>query len=129
MRTRVQADTAYFYQMSQRVRMRHIKVTFYSTVGAETSTVTADSGIYEWRTQNMQALGNVVAVTPDQRRLETSVLNYERNTHTITGPEAFVFDAPSRHLKGDGFTSDPEFKNVVTQRAREGTVGRVQLEP
>src|SRR5262245_21958804 len=30
LRTRVQADTAYFYQISQKVAMRHIKVTFYS---------------------------------------------------------------------------------------------------
>jgi LPS export ABC transporter protein LptC len=129
LRTRVQSDTAYFYQISQKVAMRHIKVTFYSTAGAETSTLTADSGMYEWRTQNMEARGNVVGVTPDHRRLVTSVLYYDRNSHTITGPAAFVFDAPERHLQGDGFTSDPEFRNVVTQRARKGTVGKVQLEP
>jgi hypothetical protein len=104
-------------------------VTFYSPSGVETSTLTADGGVYEWRTSNMEARGNVVAVTPDHRRLTTNVLSYARDAQTITGPEAFVFEAPDRHLEGEGFTSDPDFKNVVTQRARRGTVGKVQLEP
>ncbi len=129
LRARVEADTAYFYQMSQKVFMRHIRVTFYSAQGVETSTLTANGGIYEWRTQNMEASGNVVAVTPDRRRLTTSALTYERATQQIIGPAAFIFDSPDRHLEGDGFTSDPDFKNVVTQRPRRGTLGKVQIEP
>src|SRR5436309_14641438 len=83
LRTRVEADTAYFYQSSQKATMRHIKVTFYSADGKETSNLTAEGGIYEWRTQNMEARGHVVAVTPDQRRLTTSVLSYRRDTGNI----------------------------------------------
>jgi LPS export ABC transporter protein LptC len=129
LRTRVQADTAYFYQMSQKVLMRHIKVTFYSLEGTETSTLTGDGGVYEWRTGNMEARGNVVAVTPDHRKLTTSVLNYQRDSQSIVGPEAFVFDSPERHLEGDGFTSDPDFKNVVTRKPKRGTIGKVELQP
>jgi LPS export ABC transporter protein LptC len=124
----VQADTAYFYQMSQKVLMRHITVTFYSLEGKETSTLTADGGVYEWRTGDMEARGNVVAVTPDRRRLTTSVLSYDRDTQSIVGPEDFVFDSPDRHLEGEGFTSDPDFKNVVTRKPRRGTIGKVELE-
>jgi LPS export ABC transporter protein LptC len=129
LRTRVQADTAYFYQISQKVLMRHIKVTFYSLEGTETSTLTGDGGVYEWRTGNMEARGNVVAVTPDHRKLTTSVLNYQRDSQSIVGPEAFVFDSPERHLEGDGFTSDPDFKNVVTRKPKRGTIGKVELQP
>jgi len=129
LRTRVQADTAYFYQISQKVLMRHIKVTFYSAEGKETSTLTGTGGVYEWRTGNMEARGNVVAVTPDHRRLTTSVLSYDRNTQNIVGPESFVFDSPERHLEGEGFTSDPDFKNVVTRKPRKGTIGKVELQP
>ena len=127
LRTRVEAETAYFYQNSQKALMRHVKVTFYSQEGKVTSTVTADGGIYEWRTQNMEAHGHVVAVTPDNRRLTTSVLSYDRQSGNILGPEAFVFDAPDRHLEGEGFTSDPDFKNVLTQRPKRGTLGKVEL--
>ncbi|MBI4500854.1 MAG: LPS export ABC transporter periplasmic protein LptC [Gemmatimonadetes bacterium] len=127
LRTRVAADTAYFYQSSQKATMRHITVTFYSPEGKETSTLTADGGIYEWRTGNMEARGHVVAVTPDRRRLNTGVLSYNRDTGKIIGPEAFVFDSPERHLEGEGFVSDPDFKDVVTQRPKRGTLGKVEL--
>ena len=128
LRTRVQAETAYFYQITQKVLMRHIKVTFYDLEGKETSTLTGDGGLYEWRTGDMEAHGNVVAVTPDHRHLTTSVLNYKRATQTIEGPESFIFDSPERHLEGEGFTSDPDFKNVVTRKPRRGTIGKVELQ-
>ena len=127
LRTRLQAETAYFYQSSQVAQLRRVKVTFYSAEGQETSTLTGEAGTYQWRTGDMEARGHVVAVTPDGRRLTTSILKYRRSDQSIVGPEAFVFDAADRHLEGEGFTSDPDFKNVVTKKPRRGTVGRVQL--
>ena len=127
LRTRVEADTAYFYQSSQKATMRRIRVTFYSPEGKETSTLTAEGGIYDWRTGNMEARGHVVAVTPDNRRLNTTVLSYDKGTGKIIGPEAFVFDSPERHLEGEGFVSDPDFRDVVTQRPKRGTLGKVEL--
>jgi LPS export ABC transporter protein LptC len=127
LRNRVEAETAYFYQSSQKASMRHVKVTFYSPEGKVTSTVTGQSGLYDWRTSNMEARGHVVAVTPDHRRLTTSILSYDRQSGNIMGPEAFVFDAPERHLEGQGFTSDVDFKNVLTQKPKRGTLGKVEL--
>lgn len=120
LRAHLEADTAYFYQASQRADLRGVKVIFYSPDGVQTSTLTSDSGTYDWRTGDMEARGNVVAVTPDKRRLTTSVLHYNRGSDQISGPNAFVFDAPDRHLEGESFTSDPEFKNVVTKKPRRG---------
>ena len=128
LRTRVQADTADFFQTSQTALLRRMKVTFYSPEGRETSTLTADGGTYAWRSGDMEARGHVLAVTPDHRRLTTSILRFRRKDQSIVGPEAFVFDSPERHLEGEGFTSDPDFKNVVTQRPKRGTVGTVQVD-
>ncbi len=122
LRAHLEADTAYFYQGPQRADLRGVKVIFYSPQGVETSTLTSDSGTYDWRTGNMEARGNVVAVTPDKRRLTTSLLRYDRRNDQISGPNAFVFDAPDRHLEGESFTSDPEFKNVVATKPRRGLV-------
>jgi LPS export ABC transporter protein LptC len=122
LRAHLEADTAYFYQASQRADLRGVKVIFYSPAGVQTSTLTSDSGTYDWRSGNMQARGNVVAVTPDKRRLTTSALRYDRATDQISGPNTFVFDAPERHLEGESFSSDPEFKNVVTKKPRHGLV-------
>ena len=126
-RTRLLADTAYLFQLSQTSQLKNIKVTFYTAEGRESSTLTARRGKYDWRTGDMEANDHVVAVTPEGRRLTTTVLKYRRSDQSIEGPESFVFDAPDRHLEGDGFTSDPDFKNVVTKRPRKGTLGKVEL--
>jgi LPS export ABC transporter protein LptC len=122
LRAHLEADTAYFYQASQRADLVGVSVVFYSPEGRETSRLTSQTGTYDWRGGDMEARGSVVAVTPDKRRLTTSVLRYNRATDQISGPNEFVFDAPDRHLEGESFTSDPEFKNVVTQRPRRGVV-------
>lgn len=122
LRAHLEADTGFFYQSSQRADLVGVSVIFYSPTGTETSRLTSQTGTYDWRSGDMEAKGDVVAVTPDRRRLTTSVLSYNRTTDKISGPTDFVFDAPDRHLEGDGFTSDPEFKDVLTTRPRRGIV-------
>lgn len=125
LRVKVEADTAFLYQGPQTAELRHVRVQFYSPEGAISSTVTAREGTYEWRREEMEARGDVVAFTPDDRRLTTSILRYSRRMNLLSGPDSFVFDAPDSHLEGDGFTADPDFKNVTTERPRRGTVGEV----
>jgi LPS export ABC transporter protein LptC len=125
-RARLRADSAYVYQESGYVDLFGVTVEFMSPQGAITSTVTSREGRYESRSQNMEARGDVVAVTPDGRRLETSVLVFDRARQKISGPSEFRFCAPDRQLEGDGFTSDPEFRNVETIRPRRGRMGEVR---
>lgn len=122
LRANVRADTAYFYQATQRADLKGVQVIFYSPAGQESSRLTSREGSYDWRTGDMEARGDVVAVTPDGRRLTTSILRYDRASNRITGPAPFVFDAPDRHLEGESFTSDPDFRNVVTTRPRRGRI-------
>jgi LPS export ABC transporter protein LptC len=123
LRARLEADTAHFFQGSQRADLETVRVVFYSPQGQETSRLTSKAGTYDWRSGNMEARGNVVAVTPDGRRLRTSVLEYDRGADRLSGPGSFVFDAPDRHLEGESFEADPDFRNVVTTRPRRGRVG------
>ena len=122
LRAHLEADVAYFYQSVQRVDLVGVTVLFFSPEGRQTSRLTSEKGTYDLRSGNMEAEGNVAAVTPDNRRLTTSVLRYQRATDQISGPNDFVFDAADRHLEGESFTADPEFKNVVTTRPRRGVV-------
>jgi LPS export ABC transporter protein LptC len=126
-RLKLEADSAYMYERSQRHRLFGIRVTFYGPQGAETSTLTAREGQYDWRTGDMESQGDVVVVSPDRRRLETSVLKYERVSDRIIGPAAFVWITPEQRVEGDAFTSDPELRNVQTTRAR-GDIGRVRID-
>lgn len=125
-RVEVRADTAYFFQTRHQADLHGVHVTFYDENGGETSEVTARAGTYDFRTQDMEARDDVVAVTPDGRRLTTSVLRYDRATNQISGPDPYVFTSATQHLEGDYFTSDPDFKNVATKHFR-GNVGRVEL--
>ena len=126
-RARVRADTAFFYQSTQSAEMRNVHITFYDTEGRETSTLTAREGTYHWGSGDMEGRGNVVVVgAGDGRTLKSEVMRYKQATNQVSSDQPFVFDGPDRHIKGQGFTSDPDFKNVTALRPR-GTSGHFVL--
>ena len=125
-RIKLEADTAYFYQQAQVAELIGVHIEFYSPEGVHHSTITAIEGTYDWRVQGMEARGNVVAVTPDGRKLTTEILRYNRDEDEIRGPESFIFDAPDQHLEGDAFTANTDFTRVETTRPRRGRIRGVQ---
>ena len=126
-RARVRADTAYFFSASQAAEMRNVHITFYDVAGAETSTLTAREGTYHWRTGDMEGRGNVVVVTRDGRTLKSAVMRFSQSKNEVSSDRPFVFEAPGgQHIQGEGFTSDPEFKNLVAKRP-SGTGGQLRL--
>ena len=76
----------------------------------------------------MEAIGNVLVVSPDGRKLTTESLRYESNSNQIMTDKQFSFDRGAEHLEGNSFRSDPDFKNVVTDRPR-GVSGEGLLLP
>jgi LPS export ABC transporter protein LptC len=128
LRSRVEADTAFVYEPTQITELHKVKVVFFDVKGAESSTLTAQRGTYRWQDGSMEAKGNVVVVSPDRRRLATSVLRYENATNLIMTDQHFTFDRGEEHLEGNSFRSDPDFKNVVTDRPR-GVTGNGMLLP
>jgi LPS export ABC transporter protein LptC len=128
LRSRVEADTAFFFESTQMNELHNVKVVFFDVKGAESSTLTARRGTYRWQDGSMQASGNVLVVSPDGRRLTTEVLRYDNATNTILTDRHFTFDRGDEHLEGNSFRSDPDFKNVVTDRPR-GVTGDGMLLP
>lgn len=126
-RARVRADTAYFYQPTQTAELRNVHVTFYDADGRQTSTMTAREGTYHWVTGDMEGRGNVVVVgAGDGRTLRSEVMRYNARANQVSSDRRFVFDGPGRHVEGDGFTSDPDFRNVTAGRPH-GTGGKFTL--
>jgi LPS export ABC transporter protein LptC len=115
-RSQVQADTAYFYESSQVTQLRNVRVVFYDLGGKESSTLTAKAGTYRWQDGSMQANGKVVVISPDGRTLQTDTLKYDNGTNTISTNTHFIMDRGTDHLEGESFRSDPDFKNVVTNK-------------
>ncbi len=127
-RSRVEADTAYFYEGTQVTDLRRITVVFYDLKGVEGSTLTAKRGTYRWQDGSMEAHDSVVVVSPDGRTLRTQALKYDNATNTISTNVPFTFDREQEHLEGNSFKSDPDFKNVVTDKPR-GVAGNGMLLP
>jgi LPS export ABC transporter protein LptC len=127
LRARVRADTAYFFSGTQRAEMRNVHVTFYDVLGRSTSTLTSREGTHHWRTGDMEARGTVVVVREkDGGVMRTEIMYYSQARNEVSSDKAFVFDSPDRHIEGEGFTSDPEFKNITAKRPR-GTGGQFIL--
>ncbi len=127
-RSQVEADTAFFYEATQITQLKHLRVVFFDVRGEEGSTLTAKRGTYRWQDGSMEANDKVVVVSPDGRRLTTEALKYENGANTISTNVHFTFDRGSEHLEGNSFRSDPDFKNVVTDRPR-GVAGDGMLLP
>jgi len=125
-RAQVRADTAYFYSPVQTAELRSVHITFYDPRGAQTSTLTSREGTYHWRTGDMEARGSVVVLRTDGATLRTEVIRYSQVRNQVSSDKEFVFEEPTRHIEGEGFTSDPDFK-VVTAIRPKGTGGRFTL--
>jgi LPS export ABC transporter protein LptC len=100
-RARVEADTAFFIEDEATVELRMMKVIFFDAAGDTTSVLTAREGEYDWNTQDMVAERDVVVVIPkDGRRVETSVLYYNRTEDRIWG------DEPTKIWEPDGMVTE-----------------------
>ena len=127
LRALVLADTAYFFNPSQVAELRVVHVTFYDAQGNKTSTLTANAGTFHWRTGDMEGRGNVIVVrSSDGGTLHTEAMRYNKTRNEASSDLAFSFDSPNQHLKGVGFTADPDFKNVTAHQVT-GTGGQFVL--
>ncbi|HLQ21653.1 MAG TPA: LPS export ABC transporter periplasmic protein LptC [Gemmatimonadales bacterium] len=127
-KSRVEADTAYFYEATQLAILRRLRATFYDPKGTESSQLTADRGTYRWQDGSMDAQGNVVVTGTDGRRLHAETLKFDPKKNEISTDQSFRFEHGTEFIRGTGFTSDPDFKNVVTNRPH-GVAGKGVLLP
>lgn len=124
----IRADSAYIYTDTQTTDLRDVTATFFGGDGREVATLDANQMLYRFQDNSMEALGAVVVQSTDGRRLATERLLYDPATDKVSSDQAFTYDAGGQHLVGQGFTTDPSFRNVVTQQPR-GTPGSELLLP
>jgi LPS export ABC transporter protein LptC len=114
----LEADSAFIYETRGHVDLKHIRVTFFSQSGEQTSVLTALGGSYNMRTNLMDARGNVVVVRSDGGRLTTSHLIYDQPRNEVRTDSAYTYTSAERQVEGDGFVSDPTFTNIQSRRLR-----------
>lgn len=112
-RARVEADTAFFIEGEATVELRMMRVLFFDVCGDTTSILTAREGEYDWNTQNMVAERDVVVVNPkDGRRVETSVLHYNRTEDRIWGDQPTKIYEDGMVTEGTAFETDSRMDRV-----------------
>ena len=123
----LQADTAFMFETSGRVDLRHLKVTFYSEQGEPQSILTGLEGTYWSRTNQMSARHSVLVVRiADQARLRTEFLEYDPAKNEVRTDQPFVADKGEQHFEGVGFVCDPGFTNCTSQQTR-GSAGHLVM--
>jgi len=68
----------------------------------------------------------IVVRDKDGATMRTEVMFYNQVRNEVSSDKSFVWDEPGRHVEGDGFTSDPEFRKITATRPH-GTGGQVIL--
>ncbi len=117
-RSRLEADTAYFYDSEQTSMLRHVRATFFNDIGTPRATLTADGMKYNLRDGSMRAEGHVALVGPAGERLTTSVLVFDVNRNTLSSDRPFVLLRGGERLQGSGFDADADFSRFQASRLR-----------
>lgn len=128
-RSLIDAETAYVYMSRNLTDLRRFRMRFFDAQGVQTSTLTADRGLYNSMTSRLDARGHVVVTNRDGGRLVTTHLVYDKQANQIVVDTVFTYDSPTEHGAGNGFTSDVEFKNTHVQQPRGFQRGRGFLLP
>lgn len=126
------ASYAAMYNDRNLVDARTIRIEFFDSKGKKYSTLVADQGLVDQRTNDLDAVGNVRIVTETGVRMETDSLRWVNRTRKIMS-DAFVRVTRKQDVvTGYGFESDPNLdhfhlKREVRAEVRDEGLGRDSL--
>ena len=110
------ASYAAMYNDRNLVDARSIRIEFFDSKGKRYSTLTADQGLVDQRTNNLDAVGRVRIVTETGVHMETDSLRWMNNTQKIVS-DAFVKVTRNQDVvTGYGFESDPNLDHFHLKR-------------
>lgn len=111
----LRADRALIYEEADRVETFDIRVDFYDEAGEVQSTLTSDEGLLMRKTNDMEAIGNVVVQASDGAVLTTEHLEWNERTGRI---ETDLFVRVRRAddvMTGVGLEADPDLTNITVK--------------
>jgi len=110
------ASYAAMYNAKNLVDAKTIRIEFFDSKGKRYSKLTADQGLVDQRTNNLEAVGNVRIVTETGVHMETDSLHWINNTQKIVS-ESFVKVTRNQDVvTGYGFESDPNLDHFHLKR-------------
>ena len=107
------ADTIKVFNEKREKDLSKIHINFFNNAGEKTSSITADKGRIDDRTQDMYAIGNVVAVSDSGITLTTDELVWKNKTKKITTDKFVKIKSNKEIIEGYGFESDQDLNNYT----------------
>lgn len=129
LRSNVVADTAFIYQRTQVMDLRHFTAQLLDEKGNLKSTLTADRGLYVTYSNKLDARGHVVVTNVDGQKLRTEHLIYDKMANQVTIDTAFAYDSKKGRMSGNCMRSDIDFNNVTVCQPRGQQKGKGFLLP
>jgi LPS export ABC transporter protein LptC len=121
LRAQLRADTGYSFDNNSRIEVRNERTVFFTNTGQQSAVLTSVEGTYNTTKSVMEARKNVLVVSVDGKRLETSQLSYNQVTNLIASDSPFVLTQPDRRVEGIGFISDPNLVNLKILKLKQGS--------
>lgn len=88
-----------------------IRVDFYDENAKRTTVLTAEQGIVNDLTRDLEAIGNVIVISDDGTTLRTEQLSWTNSTQKIHTNAYVEIDSPKEKIRGLGLESDQHLKN------------------
>lgn len=118
---KLNADSAFMFENSTRIELRHVRTNFFTKTGDSTGTLTSREGTYLKSQGGLEARDSVVVLSTDGRRkLTTPQLRYDERTNLITTDSAYTLTQDSQVSRGVGFATDPEITRFECKASCSG---------
>lgn len=88
-----------------------VVVDFFDEFGKHTTVMTADKGMVNEGTNNLEATGNVVVKSDNGTVVQTEKMFWNNERQLIHSPEFVRITSPKERLQGTGFESDHNLRN------------------
>lgn len=122
----LKADSVAIYRQGKVKKGKKIQVDFYDQEGQRVSTLTAISGTYDSKAEEIEAQGDVVVVSDDGVRLETDVLRWRKKTNRIFTNAFVKIIRGNNSVSGYGLDTDPRLEDLHIQRDLQGRIEDIQ---
>ena len=110
------ASYAAMYNAKNLVDAKTIQIEFFDSKGKRYSTLVADQGLVDQRTNNLEAIGRVRIVTETGVHMETDSLHWINNTQKIISDSFVKVTRKDDVVTGYGFESDPNLEHFHLKR-------------
>lgn len=118
---RLEADSADFFSDGNWVRLSDLRVIFSPESAQSETRLTADNGILDLKTHDMDISGNII-VENQQYRLKTETLHYSHESHIISTEKPVNIVEPEIQLRADAMTIDMQRGEMECRGNVEATI-------